>query len=205
MSFIVTSDGNELNMLSPQPGHITASSIAHSLAQINRFNGHARRPYSVAEHSLLVCEIAEREHGLCIHGQFAALMHDAHEAYCGDVATPAKPAIGCGWLKWERHWEKIVQCSFSILVPSYVNRAAIKAADLAALATERRDLMPATPTPWAVLDGIEPIGWVDLMDKGRCAMEWSDWRAAFLDKHDELDFGRNLLMQRMAVRNGAPA
>ena len=33
--------------------------IAHALAQINRFNGHAKRPYSVAEHSLVCMEIAQ--------------------------------------------------------------------------------------------------------------------------------------------------
>ena len=46
--------------------------IAHALAQINRYTGHAARPYSVAEHSLLVCEIV-RAKGLNCHAQ---LRHD---------------------------------------------------------------------------------------------------------------------------------
>lgn len=68
--------------------------IAHSLAQINRF-GHASRPYSVAEHSLLVCEIV-KSMGLDCHAQRAALMHDAHEAFTGDVATPHQSRAGGG-------------------------------------------------------------------------------------------------------------
>ena len=66
--------------------------IAHALAQINRFTGHAARPYSVAEHSLLVCDIV-RAKGLNAHAQLLALLHDAHEAYCGDVASPTKSLL----------------------------------------------------------------------------------------------------------------
>ena len=77
-----------------------ASDIAHALAQINRYNGHAKRPYSVAEHSMFVCEIVKGM-GLDCHAQRAALMHDAHEAFTGDVATPIKAALGVDWLAFE--------------------------------------------------------------------------------------------------------
>ena len=61
MTWLVTANADELDLRVPQPQHITVWAIAWSLGQIVRFNGHALRPYSVAEHSLLVCEIAERE------------------------------------------------------------------------------------------------------------------------------------------------
>jgi hypothetical protein len=86
MNFIVTAIGHELHMSRPEPGHITALTVAWSLSQINRFNGHCIRPYSVAEHSLLVCEIAERELGANVFCQLGALMHDAHEAFCSRTA-----------------------------------------------------------------------------------------------------------------------
>ena len=70
--------------------------IAHALAQINRFNGHAKRPYSVAEHSLVCMEIAQHLE-LPPVVQLACLMHDAHEAYTGDVATPIKRCVGDNW------------------------------------------------------------------------------------------------------------
>ena len=74
--------------------------IAHALAQINRYTGHAARPYSVAEHSMLVCDIV-RAKGLNAHAQLLALLHDAHEAYCGDVASPTKTVLGAAWLQFE--------------------------------------------------------------------------------------------------------
>ena len=74
--------------------------IAHALAQINRYTGHAARPYSVAEHSMLVCDIV-RAKGLNAHAQLLALLHDAHEAYCGDVASPIKTVLGAAWLQFE--------------------------------------------------------------------------------------------------------
>ena len=191
MTFITTIDGNELDLTCPAPGHITAFDIAWSLSQLNRFTGRANRPYSVAEHSLLVCEIAEKELRPDIHGQLAALMHDAHEAYTNDIATPMKPLIGPGWAAWESRWEAVVHSAFAIVTPSFVYRAQIKRADLIALATERRALIQPTDRQWPILAGISPIDWVDLWSPERRAMDWEDWRDRWLDKYHELDFARN--------------
>ena len=72
-----------------------------------------------------------------------------------------------------------------------VHRTAIKQADLMALATERRDLLPPGGTPWSTLNNIEPIGWVRLHTYERRAMDWEDWRDRWLDRYHELDFARN--------------
>ena len=202
MKFIVTAGGDELDLQSPQRGHITAWSIAWSLSQINRFNGHAIRPYSVAEHSLLVCEIAAREFGLDPHGLLAAHLHDAHEAFCGDVVSPAKAQIGPGWADYEARWAHLVRSCFAVLTPSRDQIDAIHRADLIALATERRDLMPHTATSWSVLEGIEPVSWVDLYSPERRALNWEDWRDRWLDRYHELEYARdpNLLMIVPATR-----
>lgn len=194
MSFIITAGGNELSLDRPAPGHITAYSIAWSLSQLNRFTGHALRPYSVAEHSLLVCDIAEHELGLDVHGQLAALMHDAHEAFTGDLHTPGKRAVGDAWYAWESQWEDVVRSAFALHTAFIRHAALIKRADLIALATEKRDLMPETPTPWAVLSGVEPLARVDLYSRERIAMGWEDWRDRWLDRYHELDFARNELL-----------
>ncbi|MBY0469452.1 MAG: hypothetical protein K2Q07_10800 [Burkholderiaceae bacterium] len=192
MSWIVTAAGDELNLQRPAPGHITALSVAWSLSQINRFNGHAIRPYSVAEHSLLVCEIAERELGLDIFGQLGALLHDAHEFACGDMHTPGKAEIGTAWCSWEARWAIHTRAAFAVLAISATHRTAIKRADLIALATERRDLLhPLAIRPWPCLDGVEPVTWVNLYDDTRRRMGWEDWRDRFLDRYHELDFARN--------------
>lgn len=57
--------------------------IARALAHINRFTGHGGT-YSVAQHCVLMSARVER------HLAFSALMHDAPEAYIGDVSAPLK-------------------------------------------------------------------------------------------------------------------
>jgi len=189
--FIVTAGGDELSLSAPRPGHLTAYSIAWALSQINRFNGHALRPYSVAEHSLLVHDIAEQHLHLDVHGRFAALMHDAHEAFCGDMHSPGKRHIE-GWAAWEQHWEHATRAAYGFRVPAQVQRDAIKRADLIALATERAALLhPAATTPWACLAGIEPITWVNLLSPERIKADWEFWRDRWLDKYHELEYERN--------------
>ena len=64
--------------------------IAHALSNICRFNGHVTAPYSVLSHSLCAYDLAPLEHKL------EALLHDAAEAYIGDIIVPVKelfPAI----------------------------------------------------------------------------------------------------------------
>lgn len=205
--FIVTASGQELHLAHPLPGQVDIISIAWALAQTNRFGGHAARPYSVAEHSLLVREIAERELGITDpHGLLAALMHDAHEAYCGDMHTPGKGCID-GWLAWEAHWEHLIRRCFGLFTASAVYRAAIKRADLIALATERRDLVNSTATtPWPVLAGVAPVDWVDLNDRTRRDMRWDEWRGLWLDEYNALDYARNVdLWPTQAPESGAPA
>ena len=65
---------------------ICIEDIAHALSLICRWNGHCTHFYSVAQHSLHCAEVA-KDRGLSILEQFEALMHDATEAYLGDMTT----------------------------------------------------------------------------------------------------------------------
>lgn len=193
MSYIVTADGHEASLREYQPSTITLHGIAHSLAQLNRFTGHACRPYSVAEHSLLVCEIVERLYSVDIHGRLAALMHDAHESRTGDLHTPGKIEVGAAWFAFEGQQENFVRTAFALHGPAAVHKGVVKLADTIALATERAQLLPkqAWMRDWPATANVQPVSWVDLMEPGRCAMSWLDWRQAFIDKYHELDFVRN--------------
>jgi hypothetical protein len=183
MSFMVTASGHVYQHGRPNRA-VLLEDIAHHLAQINRFTGACRRPYSVAEHSLLVSEIAERELGLPRMGQLAALLHDAHEAFIGDLNSPLKAHLGEPWRAMEHAEQRYVMERLNCWGAFQQHADAIRRADLMALATERRDLMPDDGSRWPVLDGIEPVGWVRLQE--REGMDWSDWRGAFLDRHAEL-------------------
>lgn len=170
----------------------TIEVIAHSLAQINRFTGHAVRPYSVAEHSVLVCDIVAGM-GLGPAAQRAALMHDAHECLCGDVASPIKWELGTAWMAFENPLALLMRKHYGLQAAYTGYRAAIKAADLQALATERRDLMrydPARNLHWPIIDTpgqvAHPVESVDLNSPVRTAMTWRHHRDAFLDRYRRL-------------------
>lgn len=58
--------------------------VAHSLSMLCRFTGHVRSFYSVAEH----CVLASQECDPAV--RIEVLMHDAAEAYIGDINRPVK-------------------------------------------------------------------------------------------------------------------
>lgn len=168
--------------------------IAHSLAQINRFTGHASRPYSVAEHSLLVLDLARQE-GASAIVQLGALMHDAHEAYCGDVATPIKWAVGEAWQDFELSMAYQLHNALHLRTVMHSARADIRRWDLVALATERRDLTvfeARAHTPWPILDNpanpVHPSTRPEhqLDTEERAMMTWSDWRHEFIHEYRAL-------------------
>ncbi len=63
---------------------LTASSLADTLAKINRFAGRTPEPWSVAAHSVVVSRLCSDP-----TEKAWALLHDAHEAFIGDIITPA--------------------------------------------------------------------------------------------------------------------
>ena len=170
---------------------LTLAEIAHSLAQLNRYTGHALRPYSVAEHSLLVCDIV-RGMGLGPHAQRAALLHDAHEAITGDVASPIKWAVGSAWQVFEDQQARAVRRSLGLLTAFTAYRLAIKQADLLALATERQSLTRwrgGVNADWPVIDTEghrhQPLA-MDLNNAARAAQPWTHWRDTFTQRHADL-------------------
>ena len=126
-----------------------------------------------------------------VHLRLAALMHDAHEAYVGDMASPTKRAVGEAWYTLEHRIERTLRSAWGLHTATYEHQHAIKQADLIALATERAQLLPPSPSLWQCLVHVQPITWVDLMSPERCAMTWADWRNRFADAVDTLDFERN--------------
>lgn len=197
MSHMITITGRDHHLdtweqLSNAP---TIEEVAHALALINRFNGHTTRPYSVAEHSLLVLHIARQE-GASPAAQMAALMHDAHEAFVGDVSTPVKWAVGTAWRAFENSQAAQLQKHFGIRTAMVSHRASLRRWDLTALATERRDLTaykPGESAPWAILDtpGQEVLpmkgsNFCYLNHPVKAGAHWMDWRGAFLREHSAL-------------------
>ena len=147
MTWILTRTGMPFDLLAPTAEMVQPLDIAHALAHLCRFNGHTLQHYSVAEHSIRVAQLVPAEH------QLAALLHDATEAYVGDMVRPLKQVLPGYQQIEQRVWKAICQrFDLDPVLPECVHQA-----DMVMLATERRDLMPDHPAQWECLDGVEPL------------------------------------------------
>lgn len=146
-AMISTRSGRNVSLLNPSAGQIEIGDIAHGLAHQCRFNGQTSKFYSVAQHSVLVAFILPAELKL------AGLLHDAAEAYLGDIVQPLK-ALLPEFAEIESRFMAKISERFSV---KGLDDPEIKRADLIALATERRDLMPMEQIEWPVLAGITPM------------------------------------------------
>lgn len=197
MNFILTSAGRERyvgGIETALPDNVpTIEEVAHGLAQITRFCGHTLRPYSVAEHSLLVQQIAVELFDASPAVQLAALLHDAHECITGDVSTPVKHRIGIVWDEFERHHARALRRHYGVITTFAAHGRVIRGCDLIALATERRDLLPfetARNLPWPVLDTpgqvIEPFQDIYLRSASLEHAHWTEWRDQFVAEVQQL-------------------
>jgi uncharacterized protein len=188
MTWMLTATGSVVNLLTMEKDSISLSDIAHHLAQTNRYTGACIRPYSVAEHSLFVCELMEEAGVRDPSALLAGLMHDAHEAYTQDLSSPMKELIGAAWAKEERRIQIAVLDRFGLVGATQVWHAEIKHADLVALSTERAQLLPPTGPAWPTTTSHPPVTWRHF-DRS-AIFTWRDWRDIFADKFGELNFAR---------------
>jgi hypothetical protein len=178
MPVILTASGKYFDFNDPQPETIDIEDIATALSRICRFTGHTEEFYSVAQHSVLVSQLVPREHAL------AGLLHDAAEAYLGDVSSPLKQMLP-DYKAIEHRVEAAVFAAFGIEFPL---DPCIKQADLKMLVTERRDLMPY---PSYSYHGIDKAAWYWTESIEACpgyvfAESSEDARNRFLDRYDDL-------------------
>ncbi len=88
---VETFSGGRFRPFDPRPADVRLTDIAAGLAHTCRFGGHCQEFYSVALHSLYVAdEVADRGP----RTEAYALLHDAGEAYLGDVPRPIKAQFG---------------------------------------------------------------------------------------------------------------
>lgn len=84
--------GTYVDLLDPKADTILPEDIAHHTGMTVRYGGGVRRFYSVAEHASLVADLVTYM-GHSRDMIAAALLHDAAEAYVGDVVSPLKYAL----------------------------------------------------------------------------------------------------------------
>lgn len=147
--WIQTFTGRKFDLLDPTPDMVDVRDVAHALSLACRFAGHCRRFYSVAEHSVRVSLMVPPPDAL------AGLMHDAAEAYIGDVSRPMKQAMRrlCPTDNpldvMEERIEAVVQRKFGFSMKP----ASVAAADMQALAAESAELFVDGPRDWQETKG----------------------------------------------------
>lgn len=141
--------------------------ITHSLSMINRFTGHTTVPYTVAQHSVVVSKLVPPEDSMW------GLLHDASEAYLGDIATPLKSFLP-DYMQLERHVQRTIAKKFGLKWPM---PESVKVADRRALIHEKTKLL-SVQHDWGIT--AEPI----------CAsivlMDWRQAEELFANRYKEL-------------------
>jgi len=121
------SNGKIYDFDNPTEDMVDLDSIVSSLAKICRYGGHIPEFYSVLDHSILVHDLVSPENRL------DALMHDAGEAYVGDMVKPLKIKIPLYNDYEDRCWKVIARkFGLSYDLPDEVHRADLHACYLEA-------------------------------------------------------------------------
>jgi hypothetical protein len=170
--------GQRFYPLDPRPDEIHVRDIAHALACLNRYTGHAIEPISVAQHSCLVADLLPPE--LKLWG----LLHDAAEAYVNDMARPIKLLPEMAAYRAAEH--RLMQCvalRFQLVGPGPDGEmpAEVKRADNVALKAEARLLMPSRCGTWSKWIDEVPDAPREIASRIRPTWPWHHARAMFLD------------------------
>jgi len=177
--------GHMVDLLHPRVADINFVEIADALAKLNRYAGNSTSPISVAQHTLIACDAATTPMKPYV------LLHDAHEAFIGDITRPAWAAIE--W-EFEKDYEdatplrlalgrvkdrldRAIHAKAGLAEPTPATMIAIAQADLTALVTERRDFLCHSDMPWAAeVEAASPLA------KVYRPMEWTDAADALAER-----------------------
>jgi len=143
--------GHYVDLVSPDPGSIEIQSIASALSKICRFGGHCPKFYSVAEHCVRATAMASAD-GYTGDALVAVFLHDAAEAYIGDMVKPLKvtmPQYG----EAEQKMEAAIEVAFGVDFSRWTD--VIKRFDRAMLKAEKVAMWPDDKEKWEGFGDIE--------------------------------------------------
>ncbi len=143
--WIQTFSGKKVDLLHPDPDQITIEDIAHALSNLCRFTGHVLPFYSVAQHCIEMSWLVAQP-----SLKLTALLHDAAEAYIGDVSSPVKRYLSVessAFSDLSTRLQNTIYTKYNC-VPDKATEKLIKQVDSVLLIAERDGLMNAADTPW---------------------------------------------------------
>lgn len=135
--------GKYLDLANPKPDQMTFADIAGALSKICRFGGQCDRFYSVAEHCYH-CAMQAKNDGRDLEDQKACLLHDAAEAFIGDVVKPLKIMLP-DYSEVEMLMEDCIANKFDIQSPIHI----VREIDHAMLIAERRRMFSRDEVIWS--------------------------------------------------------
>jgi 5'-deoxynucleotidase YfbR-like HD superfamily hydrolase len=178
-AYIATASGKQFFLLEPRLEDVDIMDISHALALQCRWTGHCKFHYSVAQHSWY-CSFLGPE-----NEAFDRLMHDAAEAYIGDLNRPLKhyTEAGVAYRRQEAIIQKVLAERFGY---SVIEPPSVKIADNVMLYAEKKQIMGYT-----FEEPQEDIHQYDV-DKGVLIEQWSPGYAKtmFLKRFEELYKGK---------------
>ena len=137
---IQTAHGTKLfDLADPQARDVDINDIAHSLSLICRFTGHTKKHYSVAQHSYLAYLYMMSTLNASPLDCLYALLHDAHEAYTGDISQPMGKFFPSLYELKDRIQLVIYRAFGLALSPTVRTLMVIRGIDERLLFTEKRD------------------------------------------------------------------
>lgn len=150
-SFLMTHSGTKVSVLNPKPEQIKLEDIAHALSLQCRYNGHVDRFYSVAEHVLKGYTLSNyivlsNNPGEIIK---AWLLHDASEAYVGDLIRPVKMHIE-PFVHLEEGFMEVIYDKFGVARRS----EDVRYLDNVMAALEKENMFPNNKEVW---HGLPPV------------------------------------------------
>lgn len=136
LGWMTTFTGKQFSFNDPQPDQICIEDISHQLSMICHWNGACREFFSVAQHSAMLSRIVPWEL------QKWALLHDAAEAYCGDMIRPLKLLLP----EYKIIEKRIMQAIANVFELSWPEPAELKSWDDKILKLESQMYMPTATT-----------------------------------------------------------
>lgn len=175
--WLQTNGGVAFELPAPRLGQVRPSDVAHHLSLINRFTGALNRPYSVAQHSLVVVELLKQAGHTDPALLLQAAVHDAAEAYVGDVAAPLKRLLPDYQRVEAQVW---AACAIRFGVPEKLNPA-VKEADWLACRAEAWAHGECSPLDGWAGENPLPLLSSEVREVLFAECDWQVWRKRWLD------------------------
>ena len=166
--WVQTHTGVAFDLLAPTAAMVRAEDLTHTLAYLPRFGGSLRTHYSVAQHSVLCAALVWRR-TRDRNAALVALLHDAHEAYTGDIKGPVKALIET-WApgklgEIERGIDAAIHAWAGVQPYGPEVTSEVKRADRELLIWERDRWLGMPARPW-FCEGVRRLTFADFGDVG---------------------------------------